>query len=87
MPSRPSAARRRFHSERVVAKRVAAAREIAHLDLAEIVPGRLAGQQFYLGCSRAQCRLCHPQKNLPNADRQRAAEAWRGARSGEEPVA
>jgi hypothetical protein len=77
MPSRPSAARRRFHRDRVIAERIKLARVIAHLDLAQIVPGRLDDQQYFVGCSRPRCRLCHPQKNLPNADRQRTDEAWR----------
>jgi hypothetical protein len=32
-------ARRRFHRDRVIAKRIKLARDIAHVDLAEIVPG------------------------------------------------
>jgi hypothetical protein len=56
---------------------VKVAREVAHLALAEIVHGRLDDQQHYIGCSRPRCRLCHSEKNLPNADRQRAEEAWR----------
>ena len=77
MPYRPSAARRRFHRDRMIAKRIRLAREIAHRDLADIAPGRLDDQQYYVGCSRPRCRLCHPEKNLPNAARQRADEAWR----------
>lgn len=61
----------------MIAKRIKFAREIAHYDLAEIVPGRQDDQQYYIGCSRPRCRLCHPEKNLPSADRQRADEAWR----------
>jgi hypothetical protein len=77
MPSRPSAARRRFHRDRVIARRIKLAGEVAHVDLTEIVSGRLEDRQYYLGCGRPRCCLCHPEKNLPNADRQRAAEAWR----------
>jgi len=77
MPSRPTSARRRFHRDRVVAKRIKVAHDPARFDLAEIVPGRLDDQQYYFGCGRPRCRLCHPHKNLPNADRQRATEAWR----------
>jgi hypothetical protein len=77
MSSRPSAARRRFHRDRVIVKRIKAAREIARCDLADIAPGRLDDRQYYIGCSRPRCRLCHPEKNLPNADRQRGDEAWR----------
>jgi hypothetical protein len=77
MPSRPTAARRRFHRDRVIAKRIKVAREIARFDLADIVSGRLDDQQCYIGCRRPQCRLCHPEKNLPNADRQRSTETWR----------
>jgi hypothetical protein len=61
----------------VIAKRINVAHEIAHYDLAEIIRGRLDDQQSYLGCKRPRCRLCHPEKNLPNADRQREDEAWR----------
>lgn len=77
MSSRANAARQRFHRDRVIAKRVKVAREIARYDRGDIVPGRLDDQQYYLGCSRPRCRLCHPAKNVPNADRQRADEAWR----------
>jgi hypothetical protein len=77
MPSRPSAARRRLHTVRVIAKRIQVARAIAHYELAEIVPGRLDDQQYYIGCSRPRCCACAPHKNLSNADRQRADEASR----------
>jgi hypothetical protein len=77
MSSRPSAASQRFHRDRVIAKRIKVAREIAHVELAEIVRGRLADQQYYIGCSRPRCCVCSPHKNLPNADRQRADAAWR----------
>ena len=77
MPSRPTSARRRFHRDRVVAKRIKVARDSARFDFAEIVPGRLDDHQYYFSCGRSRCRLCHPHKNLPNADRQRATEAWR----------
>ena len=84
MPSRSSAARRRFHTNRVIAKRINVAREMAHRELAEIVRGQFADRQYCLGCSRPRCRLCHPEKNFPNAERQRADEAWRRA-EGLEP--
>jgi hypothetical protein len=77
MPSRPSAARRRFHRDRVIAKRIKVAREIACVDPADLVAGRLDDQQYYVGCHRPRCCACHPEKNLPSADRQRADEAWR----------
>lgn len=77
MPSRPTAARRRFHRDRVIAKRIKVAREIARFDLGEIMSGRLDDQQCYIGCHRSRCCLCHPEKNLSNADRQRATETWR----------
>ena len=77
MPSRPSAARRRFHRDRVIAIRVKVARDVAGRELGEIVPGRLDDKQYYLGCKRSRCRLCHPEKNLPNANRQRDDLAWR----------
>ncbi len=77
MPSRRTATRRRFHRDRMIAKRIKVAREIARFDLVEIVSGRLDDQQYYIGCCRSRCRLCHPEKNLPNADRQRSTETWR----------
>lgn len=77
MPSRPSAARRRFHRDRVITKRSNVAREVAGVELDEIVAGRLEDHQYYLGCKRPRCCLCHPEKNLPKADRQREDEAWR----------
>ncbi len=51
MPSRPSAARRRFHIARVSARRIKVAREIARHELDEIAPGRVDDQQYYIGCS------------------------------------
>jgi hypothetical protein len=77
MPSRPSAARRRFHRDRVIPKRIVVAREVVRVQLADIVPGRLDDQQYYIGCKRPRCRLCHPEKNLPNANRQRDDLTWR----------
>jgi hypothetical protein len=77
MPSRPTATRRRFHRDRVIDKRIKVAREVARFDLTEIVPGRLDDQQHYIGCRRARCRLCQPEKNLANGERQRSTEAWR----------
>ena len=86
MPSRPSAARRRFHTARVIAKRITkrikVARAIAHYELVEIVSGRLDDQQYYVGCSRPRCCACSPHKNLPNADRQRADGPGAGSKSG-----
>ena len=77
MPSRPSAARRRFHRDRVIAERIKVAREVVGIELVDMVPGRLDDQQYYIGCSRPSCRVCHPEKNLPNADRQHDDLAWR----------
>lgn len=63
MPSRPSAARRRFHTDRVVAKRLGKARVLAwYRDVDELVRGRLDNEQWYLGCHRARCGACHPEK-------------------------
>jgi hypothetical protein len=77
MPSRPSAARRRVHRERVIAKRLNQARSLSLTDPADYVRGRLVNEQWYLGCHRARCGLCHPAKAKPNADRQRAEREWR----------
>lgn len=77
MSTRPSAARRRFHRDRIIAKRMAQAAGLALMDRADLVRGRLADHQYYLGCHRPRCGLCHPEKRWPNADRQRAERAWR----------
>ena len=60
-------------TDRVIAKRIKVAREVVGFELADIVPGRLDDEQYYLGCRR----LCHPEKNLPNANRQRDDLTWR----------
>lgn len=77
MPSRPSAARRRLHRDRVVAKRLEQARALSLTDPTEHVPGRLANEQWYVGCHRARCGVCHPEKAAPNGDRQREEREWR----------
>jgi hypothetical protein len=45
--------------DRVIAKRIKVARQIARYEPAG-VPGRLDDQQYYLGRKRPRCRLCHP---------------------------
>lgn len=77
MSSRASGSRKWFHRDRVIAKRVQVAREVARVEPTDIVAGRLDDQQYYLGCNRPRCRLCSPHKNFSNADRQRAEEDWR----------
>lgn len=77
MSSRPSAARRRLHRDRVIAKRLAQAAGLSLTDRAEFVRGRLANHQHYLGCHRPRCGVCHPEKRWPNGDRQREERAWR----------
>lgn len=79
MPSRPSAARRRFHRDRTIANRVRDARWISLTEPADFVLGRLAKHQHYLGCHRARCGICHPHKRWSNRDRQSAERAWRKA--------
>jgi hypothetical protein len=79
MPSRTSAARRRFHRDHVIANRFRQAERLSPTDPADYVRGRLANHQHYLGCHRARCGICHPHKRWPNSDRQRAERAWREA--------
>lgn len=77
MPSRPSAARRRFHTDRIIAKRLGQSRSLWWLDDIEFVRGRLDDEQWYLGCHRARCGVCHPDKRWPSGGRQREERAWR----------
>lgn len=78
MPSRPSAARRRFHTDRVIAKRLRLAHLLLHRPADHlIVRGRLDDEQAYLGCRRARCGLCHPSKRWPGAARQHNELTWR----------
>jgi hypothetical protein len=76
MPSRPSAARRRFHTDRVVAKRLAQAHRHSSAT-GDAVRGRLENEQWYRGCHRARCGVCHACKRWPSGDRQREERAWR----------
>lgn len=77
MPSRPSAARRRFHTDRVIFKRLGQARALGWLDGREPVHGRLDDEQRYLGCHRARCGVCHPEKRWPGDDRRYEEREWR----------
>jgi hypothetical protein len=77
MSSRPSAARRRFHRDRVIAKRLKAARGFTLTDPADYVAGRMFNEQWYLGCHRPRCGLCHPSKRWSYGDRQRETREWR----------
>lgn len=77
MPNRPSAARRRFHRDRVVAKRAVQARQ-RPLQPEDIVLGRLDDEQWYLGCHRARCGLCHEDKRW-GGRRTREKRAWKRA--------
>lgn len=43
----------------------------------EPVLGRLEDEQWYLGCHRARCGVCHPEKRWSYGDRQRAKRRWR----------
>lgn len=76
MPSRPSAARRRFHTDRVIAKRLHLARLLGWADAADLVRGRLDDEQWYLGCHRARCGVCHPEECWSYGDRQREEREW-----------
>lgn len=79
MSSQPSAARRRFHRDRVIAKRLNQAARLSLTDPAEFTRGRLANHQHYVGCHRPRCGVCHPDKCWPNGDRQRENREWREA--------
>ena len=74
MPSRPSAARRRFHTDRIIAKRLAQVRALPRRSDRELVRGRLDGEQWYLGCHIARCTLCHP---WDDGGRTRGELRWR----------
>jgi hypothetical protein len=43
----------------------------------EPVLGRLEDEQQYLGCHRARCGICHPEKRWSCGDREREKRAWR----------
>jgi len=77
MPSRPSAARRRFHTDRVIFKRLGQARSLSWRDDRDLVRGRLDDEQRYLGCHRARCGVCHPEKRWSYGDRHREERDWR----------
>ena len=77
MPSRPSAARRRFHTDCIIAKRRRTARTLGWADARDLVRGRLDDEQWYLGCHRARCGVCHPDKRWSYGDRQRGEREWR----------
>jgi hypothetical protein len=76
MPSRPSAARRRLHTDRIIAKRLRLVRLVGWVDAAELVRGRLDDEQWYLGCHRARWGVCHPEKRWSHGDRQREERQW-----------
>lgn len=60
MPSRPSAARRRFHTDRVIAARLVAARTWSLTDPAEFVRGRMGDADVVIrdaGLTHRRC-LC-----------------------------
>lgn len=77
--SRQSRARRRYHRDRIVAKRAAQAKRLAEWLSPDHGPslGRLEDEQWYLGCHRPRCGVCHPQKRWSSGDRQREERAWR----------
>jgi hypothetical protein len=77
MPARPGAARRRFHTARVIAKRIKVAREIAHCESARSWSAASTTSGNYIGCSRPRCCACSPHKNLPNASAP-TTRTWRG---------
>ena len=80
-------ARRKRHSrahvrfrDRVVAKRARQARKLQWWFDPDWTPvgGRLENEQWYLGCHRARCGVCNPDKRWRRgADRARAKRDWR----------
>jgi len=70
---------RRHHRARVIASRVRTAdryygsrQEFVH------PPGALTDNQYWLGCNRARCGMCHPSKRWhTSADRMQAEREWR----------
>lgn len=78
MPRR-SRAFRRFHTDRVVAKRVAQAKREAWFKSSQWEPtrGRVEDEQWYLGCHRPRCGICHPEKRWNYGDRRREEREWR----------
>jgi len=77
MPRR-SRAYRRFHTDRVVAKRVAQAKREAWFKSPHWEPtrGRVEDEQWYLGCHRPRCGICHPEKRWNYGDREREERDW-----------
>jgi hypothetical protein len=78
MPSRPSAARRQFHTRRVIAKRIAQARAFHACGWwppTEIMWGRLDNEQVYHSC---HCGLCRPRIDH-GEERRQAERRWRKA--------
>lgn len=74
--------RRRFHRDRIVAKRQQAYRRYRpdddpHWPRLVLPDGRLENRQAYFGCSRPRCGLCHPDKRWHRgADRANARREW-----------
>lgn len=77
--ARRSGARRRLHTDRIVAKRAAQATRVVWWRSADWEPtgGRLADERWYLGCHRPRCGICHPHKRFGYGDRQREEREWR----------
>jgi hypothetical protein len=70
---------RRHHRARVIRNRANAAIQVWGEDWPHHWPiGALADNQYWMGCNRARCGLCHPWKRWSNsADRTRAEREWR----------
>ncbi len=77
MPTRPSAARRRFHTDRVIAKRLKQAHALGWSYHGTFVRGRLDDEQWYLGCHRAACGICQLSKLHRRRERRRQDREWR----------
>jgi hypothetical protein len=79
--SRANRTRRRFHTDRIIAKRAKEAKRVAFWKDADWEPvrGRLDNEQWYLGCHSPRCGICHPQKRWNYGERGRLARRWRDA--------
>lgn len=69
---------RRHHRARLIIQRARLARAMQLTGSSSIArpEGSLTDGQYWLGCNRAKCGLCHPHKRYGYADRQRARETW-----------
>jgi len=67
----------RSYRDRIVAKRARQARELQWWFDPDWTPveGRLENEQWYIGCRRPRCGICHPDKRLAPRGRSRPCQA------------